>query len=130
MSYEIGIDFDGTCVYHEYPNVGGDVPGAVSVLRALREQGHKLILFTMRPYGPKLNDAIVWFKNREIDLHGIQTNPNQFKWTSSPKAYAQIYIDDSALGCPLIYDATGVNLPYVDWQGVVKWLEKHKDIKL
>ena len=43
----IAIDFDGTCVTHEYPNVGRDI-GAAPVLRKLVENGHKLILWTMR----------------------------------------------------------------------------------
>jgi hypothetical protein len=44
---DICIDFDGTCVTHEFPEVGKDI-GAVPVLRKLVEQGHNLILFTMR----------------------------------------------------------------------------------
>ena len=43
----IAIDFDGTCVTHEYPNVGKDV-NAVPVLKELVENGHQLVLFTMR----------------------------------------------------------------------------------
>lgn len=42
----IAVDFDGTCVTHEFPKVGRDI-GAVPVLRKLVENGHKLILFTM-----------------------------------------------------------------------------------
>jgi hypothetical protein len=44
---DILIDFDGTCVAHEFPKVGKDI-GAVPVLKALVENGHNLILFTMR----------------------------------------------------------------------------------
>ena len=44
---EICIDFDGTCVTHEFPKVGKDI-GAVSVLKKIVEAGHKIILFTMR----------------------------------------------------------------------------------
>lgn len=48
----IGIDFDGTVVTHEYPNVGKDI-GAVPVLRKLVERGHKLMLWTMRGTKPQ-----------------------------------------------------------------------------
>lgn len=41
---EICIDFDGTCVTHEYPKIGKDI-GAVPVLKRLIETGNKLILF-------------------------------------------------------------------------------------
>jgi len=44
---DINIDFDGSVVTHEYPHVGQDI-GAVPVLQKLVENGHRLILFTMR----------------------------------------------------------------------------------
>ena len=43
----IAIDFDGTCVTHEFPKIGKDI-GAIPVLKELTNKGHKLILFTMR----------------------------------------------------------------------------------
>ena len=117
----IAIDFDGTCVEHDYPEVGMDVEGAVEVLKALRAKGHRLILFTMRS-GSKLDAAVRWFKERKIELWGVNTNPEQKSWTSSVKVHADIYIDDSALGCPLkfIDDAPR---PMVDWAKVRERLE-------
>jgi len=114
------IDFDGTCVTHDYPKVGKDI-GAAPVLRRIVDAGGKLILWTMRsdnrPDGTSpLSDAVNWFRENKIPLFGIQRNPDQDKWTSSPKAYAKIYIDDAALGCPLIYPEG--EKPYVDWQTV------------
>lgn len=44
---KIGIDFDGTCVTHEYPKIGKDI-GAVPVLKELVEKGHKLIYYEIR----------------------------------------------------------------------------------
>ena len=110
---EIAVDFDGTCVTHDYPRVGKDI-GAVPVLKALVQKGHKLILWTMRS-GPGLTSAVEWFKANEIPLYGIQTNPGQQSWTSSPKAYAQLYIDDAALGCYLKEDKDLSDRPFVDW---------------
>lgn len=137
----ICIDFDGTCVHHEFPKVGPDVPGAVTVLKALVAAGHQLVLFTMRSDvalpvsndpsivcdpGTYLTDAVNWFKDKDIPLFGIQVNPDQSTWTSSPKAYGQIYIDDSALGCPLIAKEhpwwTPGNLPYEAAKPFVNWL--------
>jgi hypothetical protein len=116
------IDFDGTCVKHNYPEVGNDV-GAVPTLKRIVEEGGKLILWTMRS-GPSLNDAINWFKKNNITLYSIQRNPTQDMWTSSPKAYAHVYIDDAALGCPLIYPSN--ERPYVDWSKInhVLWPQK------
>ncbi len=143
---DIIIDFDGTCVTHEYPRIGKEI-GAVPVLKELVAKSHNLILFTMRSdfeqtlvdptINPRasrarsrhLSDAVDWFKKHEIPLYGIQTNPTQKRWTSSPKAYGQIIIDDSALGCPLLYrefvdgkKGGYLDYPHVDWQEVRKLL--------
>lgn len=113
----IAVDFDGTCVTHEFPKVGKDI-GAVPVLKELVEKGHKLILYTMRN-GDLLNEAVDWFGDNGIELYGINKNPDQYKWTSSPKVYAHVYIDDAALGVPLKLDEDGhISRPYVDWNRV------------
>jgi hypothetical protein len=119
----ICIDFDGTCVEHEFPKVGADI-GAAPVLKELVSNGNQLILFTMRSNGKSgkfLDDAIEWFSKNEIPLYGVQTNPTQKNWTSSPKAYGELYIDDAALGAPLIYPGVGKN-PYIDWTKAKEFL--------
>ena len=110
----INIDFDGTCVTHEYPRVGKDI-GAVPVLKRLVENGHQLILFTMRGNNSHLNDAVDWFKLNDIPLYGINTNPTQISWTDSPKSHADFLIDDTALGTPLLFNWSFSTNPYVDW---------------
>lgn len=115
----VAVDFDGTCVTHEYPNVGREI-GAARVLRRLVEEGALLILWTMRSEGP-LQDAINWFKLNGLPLFGVNSNPTQHEWTSSPKAHANIYIDDAALGCPLKSGRPGER-PYVDWSKVERLL--------
>jgi hypothetical protein len=134
----IAIDFDGTCVSHEFPKVGQDI-GAVPILKKLITRGDKFILFTMRCDHPEnfelkgesdiyaetgnyLTDAVNWFKENDIPLWGIQTNPTQKNWTISPKCYADLYIDDAALGCPLIWSEL-YERPYVDWKEIEKRLE-------
>lgn len=112
----IAIDFDGTCVTHEYPKIGKDI-GSVVVLKQLVQYGHQLILWTMRS-GDTLNDAINWFKDNDIPLYGINTNPTQKTWTQSPKAYANLYIDDAAFGCPFLFDKEISDRPYVDWNEI------------
>ena len=124
----IAIDFDGTCVTHEYPEVGKDI-GAIPVLRRLVDHGHQLILWTMRhddSIGIDLEPrraAVGWFRNNGIPLFGVNRNPNQ-RWSGSPKAYAQLYIDDAALGCPLKVDENISSRPFVDWVAVEKLLEE------
>ena len=135
----INIDFDGTCVTHDFPYIGKSI-GAENVLKKLVDNGHQLILFTMRSdrnlakptmdstiqnvTGNFLSDAIDWFKKNDIPLYGIQTNPTQINWTTSPKSYAELMIDDSALGCPLKYDKSVSDRPFVDWEKVELILEE------
>ncbi|AFF28093.1 gp95 [Sphingomonas phage PAU] len=143
---DILIDFDGTCVTHDFPNVGKDI-GAKRVLKKLVDNGHRLILFTMRSDvenptsedtnilckgGNYLTDAVNWFKENDIPLYGINTNPTQKSWTHSPKAYGQLIIDDIGLGIPLVYDKDISDRPFVDWikieymlidMGIIKFIE-------
>lgn len=121
----IAVDFDGTCVTHDYPEVGEDI-GAAPVLRKLIDAGHKIILNTMRS-GKELEDAEHWFKLNNISLFGSNINPTQKRWTDSPKVYANLYIDDAALGCPLTIDSDFSDRPFVDWEVVDKML---KDMSL
>ena len=109
------IDFDGTCVTHEYPRVGRFI-GAEAVLLEFVQQGAKLILWTMRS-GKELEDAKTWFSDRHLPLFGVNENPDQKSWTLSQKAYAHLYIDDAALGAPLCPGLLGER-PYMNWAAV------------
>lgn len=114
----IAVDFDGTCVTHEYPRVGKEI-GAHYALRLLVANGHKIILNTMRG-GDDLLPALEWFERYGIDLYGVNENPTQKEWTKSTKAYAHLYIDDAAFGCPLLH-VPGTR-PFVNWTEVVRTL--------
>lgn len=123
----LAIDFDGTAVTHDYPKVGKDI-GSAPVLKELIQNGHQLILWTMRS-GVELAEAAKWFAENGIPLYGIQRNPTQDRWTDSPKCYAQIYIDDAALGCPLSYDSSLSDRPFVNWTEVREILVASGTIK-
>lgn len=124
----IAVDFDGTCVTHEYPLIGKDI-GAVPALKSLVDNKNKLILLTMRS-DALLNAAVNWFKENGIELWGIQDNPDQSRWTTSRKVYAQVYIDDAALGCPLKFDEAVCDRPFVDWGQAMRMLEEKGAIKI
>ncbi len=118
----IAVDFDGTCVEHKFPEIGEDI-GAVPVLKELVSKGHKLILYTMRSDQPErkyLSEAIQWFVDNKIELYSAQVNPSQDAWTSSPKCYADLYIDDAAVGVPLSYpvEDDGLGRGYVNWDHI------------
>jgi hypothetical protein len=123
----IAVDFDGTCVTHDFPRIGKDI-GAIPVLKKIVEASNKLVLNTMRCNDNRirvnieeplpnakdyLNDAVDWFKENEVPLYGVNRNPRQV-WTTSPKVWADLYIDDAALGIPLLTD-TETGKSHVDW---------------
>lgn len=140
----IAVDFDGTCVTHDFPKVGKNI-GAEIVLKKLADKGHKIILYTMRSHPSEktesaeasgmtpttndyLQDAIDWFEKYDIPLYGVNDNPSQHSWSDSPKVYANIYIGIAALGIPLacqdmshMYDSSMMR-PYVEWVRVSELL--------
>lgn len=117
----IAVDFDGTIVTHAYPDIGMDA-GAGPVLKELAANGDKIILYTMRS-GALLEVAVEWFRKRNIPLYAVNENPSQRKWTESPKVHADLYIDDSSLGCPIKF-VDGVKRPVADWERIREQLVK------
>lgn len=122
----IAIDFDGTIVTHDYPALGKPVPMAIETIKELQANGHYIMLWTMRS-GKELEQAVDYLYKNNIILWGINENPEQH-WSSSNKQYAHLYIDDAAVGCPLVLpDLEALHhesRPYVDWERVRKVLKK------
>lgn len=112
----ICVDFDGTMVDHRYPDIGPAAPEALDWMREWVEHGAKIILFTMRS-GPQLDAAVAWILDHGIPLHGINHNPDQASWSTSPKAYGHVYVDDAAFGCPL-FTPICFERPCVRWSVV------------
>lgn len=107
----IAVDFDGTLVTHQFPRIGVECPGAVSTIKALQQNGVKVFLWTMRD-GEYLEAAKNWCKSRGLELDAYNVSASGWG-TSSPKQFANLYIDDSALGCPM--KVTVEDGPGVDW---------------
>lgn len=122
----ICIDFDGTIVDHNFPDIGKPVHNAIFWIKRFQELDAKIILWTMRSNneenGDVLDEAVNYLKDNGINLFGINENPDQHSWTNSPKAYG-IYIDDMAIGCPLTKQL-GFNRTCVDWSIVGPYVEK------
>lgn len=123
LQVTICVDFDGTCVTNEYPEIGKDLPNCAEVLKKLNEKKARIILLTQRD-GKKLADAVEWFKKNNIDLYGINDNPSQSSWSKSRKVYADLYIDDRNLGCPLTLHKSLSDKVFVDWKKVEKMLKE------
>jgi hypothetical protein len=74
----VAVDFDGTVVEHRFPAIGAGYPGAVDVLRWVRDRGHELILFTCREDTPGgrayLSEAVAWLANRGVAVDAVNAN--------------------------------------------------------
>jgi len=133
--FVIAVDFDGTIVDHCYPWIGEPVPGAFLWLKKFQQAGAKLILWTMRSDndndGPTLTDAVEFCESQGIEFLGVNENPTQGSWTTSPKAYANLYIDDAAFGVPLRDNPRMGGRDFVDWGKVgpmvMKLIELHRE---
>ena len=119
----IALDFDGTLVTHESPEIGRDI-GAFELLRRIQKIPEvRLILNTMRS-GESLARAVDCCLANGLQLFGVNSNPSQSEWTSSPKVYAHIYVDDVALGTPLVQARGLEERDYVDWAKMGPMLEE------
>jgi hypothetical protein len=110
----IAVDFDGTIVENRYPEIGREIPGAINWLKVFQESGIRLILWTVRD-GDELSDAYEYLVSRGIKIWDVNTNPGH--GSNSLKPYANAYIDDAAIGVPLM-GGKGGRRPYVDWSQV------------
>jgi hypothetical protein len=99
------VDFDGTLCEYAFPKIGEQTEYQVALMKnliRLRENGHKIILWTNRGDNeeyPVLTEAIEWCKERGLEFDAVNENlPNQKKLSGySPKIMADFYIDDKAL---------------------------------
>ena len=66
----IAVDFDGTIVEHRYPSIGKELPFAIETLLKLKEDGHRLILWTVRE-GKYLDEAIAFCRERGLEFYAI-----------------------------------------------------------
>jgi hypothetical protein len=116
---DICVDFDGTIVDHAFPEIGKPVPYAIDTLEWLQElEFINLILLTMRSTNmvgsDYLTEAVKYTTDNGINFKYINENPTQLSWTTSNKVYGKYYIDNAAIGCPLI-KVNGFLRPCVDW---------------
>lgn len=96
----IAVDFDGTIVEHKYPAIGKEKAFAIETLLELKEQGHKIILWTSRE-GKMLEEAIAFCKDRGLEFNAVNSlypDRYMFKKNEGRKLVADLYIDDRNLG--------------------------------
>lgn len=96
----IAVDFDGTIVEHRYPDIGPELPFAIETLKRLRDEHHKLILWTVRE-GRLLDEAVRFCRERGLTFYAVNANYPEERpehATYSRKLKADLFIDDCNLG--------------------------------
>lgn len=110
----IAVDFDGTVVPHDFPNIGDPLDGAIQTLKDLKAAGYTLIMWTCRE-SHYLVDAIHFCRAQGIEFRSINHNTNEDEWAGSRKIYADVYIDDKSVGGFIGWDKIRkVLLPEID----------------
>ena len=93
------IDFDDTLAYTRFPEIVAPNKKMVALTRALKAQGHKIILWTSRA-GEDLTAAVEWCRAQGIVFDAVnEPLPEQIKkWgNDTRKIFADFYIDDKAM---------------------------------
>lgn len=97
----IAVDFDGTIVEHKYPQIGKEIPSAITTLKQLQAERHLLILWSVRE-GELLDEAVDFCRKRGLEFYAVNSNmPEEEADMSalrSRKVSADMYIDDRNLG--------------------------------
>ena len=96
----IAVDFDGTIVEHKYPAIGKEIPFAIDTLKKLRDDRHKLILWSVRE-GKLLDEAVEFCRERGLEFYAVNTNYPEEKGNHqyfSRKLKADLFIDDRNVG--------------------------------
>lgn len=96
----IAVDFDGTIVEHAYPAIGKEIPFAIDTLKKLRDERHKLILWSVRE-GKLLKEAVDYCRERGLEFYAVNTNYPEEQDDHqyfSRKLKADLFIDDRNLG--------------------------------
>ena len=113
MKYNvIAVDFDGTIVTENYPEVGTLIPAAKQTLKRFKEKGGYIVVWTCRE-GKTLKDSIEFLNDWNIPYDAVNENlPHRIKqYGNDPrKIGADLYIDDRT--------PNGV-----DWNYIAKLLE-------
>ena len=93
------VDFDGTLCDNVWPEIGEPNIVMIEYVKALRQLGHKLILWTCRE-GDNLNEAVSGCSEQGVTFDAINDNLEEHKELfggNSRKIVADYYIDDKAV---------------------------------
>ena len=93
------VDFDNTLAVTRFPQIVAPNYKMIAFVKAVKAQGHKVILWTSRS-GENLESAVEWCKKQGIIFDAVNAPlPEQLQYWSEDtrKIYADYYLDDKNL---------------------------------
>ena len=91
----IAVDFDGTLVENDFPDIGSKNDNVVNYVREESNNGSIIILWTTRQ-NEKLKEAIDFLDENNIPYNYVNENARCINFDTSDKIFADIYLDDRA----------------------------------
>jgi hydroxymethylpyrimidine pyrophosphatase-like HAD family hydrolase len=136
--YEIyAVDFDGTLCENKWPEIGKPIQPMIDYCIKLREEGHKLILWTCRT-GEQTEAAVKWCAEHELEFDAVNANlPDEIiKYNNDPrKIGADYFLDDKNLSIDKIIrkntplTATKVNILGTEYEILFRKISEDKLLK-
>ncbi len=99
LPYIIAVDFDGTLVEDQFPEIGEPIENTWDLMKVAQDSGAKIILWTSRD-GERLKAAVEFCTERGFHFDAINDNLDECKIlfdNSTRKVYANEYWDDKAI---------------------------------
>ena len=106
----IAVDFDGTLSLGPWPEVGPANEKLIEYIKARKDLGDQIILWTCRE-DKALDNAVIWCKEQGLVFDAINDNlPEviEFYGNNSRKVSCDLYIDDKSVFEDL-YDKYPIN---------------------
>lgn len=92
----IAVDFDGTLVESQFPDIGAIKQEVVNQVREEKTKGNIIIIWTCRT-GKVLEEAVQFLKNNDIPFDYVNENPLNPYGDTTRKVFADEYWDDKAI---------------------------------
>lgn len=89
------VDFDGTIVKNDFPNIGAKNQKVIEKIRKEHEKGNVIILWTTRQ-NESLAEALAYCNKNDIPIDHVNENVPWLDFKTSNKIFADVYIDDRA----------------------------------
>lgn len=103
----IAVDFDGTLVKDQFPNLGQPFIEGINTVNAMIEVGYEIVIWTARQ---ELVPVMEHLKNHGLNIDKVKINAhadymlNRYE-SQGIKIGASIYIDDRGYGAPIFNDS-------------------------